>query len=205
MAITTYTELLTAIANWMDDAGLGSYDDDFVALGQKRLKRDLRLRQMVKRATATMSTSDRYLALPTGYVGIKQFQLNTDPLRTLEFVPEDTINLYHSATAGKPHFFTVTGSEFQFEKTPDSAYTAEITFYKHTDITSSTATNETFPEFAELYLQAALIEGLYFVQETERAQQLEGRYQYLLRAAEQADMRSKMTEGTLVAKPDFYE
>lgn len=205
MAITTFSELQTAITNWLDDNGIDSYRADFITLGENRIKRELRVRQMMNRATATMPTSDRYLALPAGYVAMKQLQINSDPLRTLQYVPEDQINLYHSSSTGKPYYYTITGDDLQFERTPDSAYTAEITFYKLTALSASNTTNELFPEFAELYLHASLIEGLYFNQEDERAKSLEPRYSYLKDLIEKGDASSRIPDGTLIMKADTVE
>jgi len=205
MSITTYAELKTEIENWVDDASITSYVADFVSLAEKRIKRKVRLREMVARSTAAMPTSDRYLALPSDFVAVKQVQLNTTDLRTLEYVPEDTINLHYTSTAGEPFYYTITGTEFQFEKIPDSAYTVEITYYQLSALSDSNTTNEIFPEFSELYLHASLVQAFLFVDETDRADYHEKLYKMYLKEAIEHDEMAKSTEGSLVRRADVIE
>jgi hypothetical protein len=205
MALTTYTELKAAIATWIDYTTLTTEIVDFVTLAEKRLKRDLRTREMIARATATMLTTGRYLGVPSDFVAVKQFQINTDPLRTLQFVTEDVINQFNSSTSGKPYYFTVTGDEFQFEKTPDSAYTAEITYYKLTPLSGAAATNEIFPEYPELYLHATLVEAYGFLMDGEKMGRHEQMYQRYLQDAMDHDRRSRISDGELIRMPDTIE
>ncbi len=52
MSISTYAELQTAVGNWLNRADLTARIPEFIELFEARVKRDLRVRQMEKRATA---------------------------------------------------------------------------------------------------------------------------------------------------------
>lgn len=205
MAITTYAELKTAIEDWLDRTDLTSYTGDFIALAEKRMITKLKVREMVQRSTATMPTGDRYLAIPSDFLAVKQFQLNTTPLRTLEFVPEDTINLYNTSTSGKPYYYTITGSEFQFDKIPDSTYTAEITYFQFSPLSDTNTTNELFPKYSELYLQACLSQAYLFIKDNQKAQSHEMLYGMYANDIVLNDEKSRISQGTLIRKADVIE
>ena len=54
MAISTYAELKTSIANWLDREDLTDIIPDFIALAETRHKRDFKIRRMETRVTANM-------------------------------------------------------------------------------------------------------------------------------------------------------
>lgn len=198
MSFATYANLQTEIQNWMDDGDLAGYAADFITLGENRIKRDFRCRQMVKRATATADTSSRYLDLPTGFIAAKRIQLNTTPLHVINFVGPDEINQYHHSTGGKPNFYTVNGDELEFNRVFDDTYTVEINYYKLTALSDSSTTNEIFPEFAELYLYASLAEAATF---TALDAEYDQKYAMALMRAKTADQWAIYGEGSLVMRP----
>ena len=68
MAIGTYAELQTAVANWLDRDDLSLRIPEFIALAEARMNRILRLRLMESTYTASTVATQRNLALPTGYI-----------------------------------------------------------------------------------------------------------------------------------------
>ena len=65
MAISTYSELKTAIANFLARDDLTSVIPDFIQLAEATMSRELETRSQEKRATATLTADDEYIALPT--------------------------------------------------------------------------------------------------------------------------------------------
>ena len=53
MAIGTYAELQTAVANWLDRGDLTDRIQEFIDLAEARINRNLRLRLMETTATGT--------------------------------------------------------------------------------------------------------------------------------------------------------
>ena len=75
MAFTTYTELKSTVADYLARTDLTTQIPDFITLAEVRLKRDLRIRQMLKVATATMTVSDSTVALPSDFLAIREIHL----------------------------------------------------------------------------------------------------------------------------------
>jgi len=73
MAISTYSELTTAVANWLDRDDLTLRIPEFIALAEAKFNRTLRLRSMEAKYTADTVAGQRNLALPTGYIQMRNF------------------------------------------------------------------------------------------------------------------------------------
>lgn len=68
MAISTYSELQTTIANYLARSDLNAIIPDFIKLAENRLSRDLRIRQMLSVATAQTTAGDSTIGLPTDFL-----------------------------------------------------------------------------------------------------------------------------------------
>lgn len=167
MSITTYAELQTTIAGFLDDSSLTSEIPDFITLGATDIKNnpDVSFVSIEKRSTADTSTTSQYLALPIGFLNIKRMHLNTSPQHNIRVVPVSVLNDYYTSSPGKPDFVSVVDGQFEFNRVPDSAYEVEIIHDVITDLSDSNTTNEIFPEYPNLYLYAALVHASIYVKE----------------------------------------
>ena len=75
MAISTYAELQTAIANFLARSDLTSQIPDFITLAEARMSRELETRSQEKRAQASTSASDEFISLPTDLRKIRLVKL----------------------------------------------------------------------------------------------------------------------------------
>ena len=71
MAITSYAELQTAMANWLIRDDLTNRLPEFIDLFEAEVNRRLRIQDMETRATATLTSGSDYLALPTDFGGLR--------------------------------------------------------------------------------------------------------------------------------------
>lgn len=65
MALTTYTELKTSIADWLNRTDLTSTIPDFISLAEAQIERQLRTRQMLTRTTLTIDAE--FESTPTDF------------------------------------------------------------------------------------------------------------------------------------------
>ena len=162
MAISTYAELKTAVALWLARAGDASVTDnvaDFIMLAERRINRRLRLRGMENRATATIST--QYVALPTDFAEMRNFQLNTDPVTSLALMsPEHIDAIYAGSQTGKPRVYAIVNDEIQVRPTPDASYTAEMAYWaRFAALSDAATTNWLITNAPDVYLWGALAEA----------------------------------------------
>ena len=174
MALSTYTELKDAVADWLDRSDLTARIPDFIALAEARISRDLRIRPMEVRSIMYTTSGQKYFNLPGGYIQMRNIQLNTNPTTPLEYItPEMLDRLYGSNTTGKPRAYTLIGDEIQLSPVPDSAYELEMAFYeKFTalgDGTSGTVTSNYLTKNApDVLLYGSLLEAEPFIKNDER-------------------------------------
>ena len=174
MALSTYTELKDAVADWLDRSDLTARIPDFIALAETRINRELRIRPMEVRSLMTTTAGNQYFNLPGGYIQMRNIQLNTNPTTPLEYItPEMMDRLYGSSTTGKPRAYSLIGDEIQLAPIPDSAYYLEMAFYeKFTSLgdgTSGTVTSNWLTLNApDILLYGALMEAEPFIKNDER-------------------------------------
>ena len=174
MALSTFTELKDAIADWLDRSDLTARIPDFIALAEARINRELRIRPMEVRSTMYATVDQQYFNLPGGYIQMRNIQLNTNPTTPLEYItPEMLDRLYGSTTTGKPRAYTLIGDEIQLAPIPDSAYQLEMAFYeKFTplgDGSAGTVTSNWLTANApDILLYGALMEAEPFIKNDER-------------------------------------
>ena len=172
MAFTSYSALKTKIAEYLARSDLDTQIPDFIRLAEERLRRDLRIRQMLKVATATTTAGDSTVALPADFLAMKDLHLDTNPVRVLQF--QNTSNFFRNARTtdrGVPTMYTLLGTEFQFAPKPDSAYTLRMVYYYKPDFLSdATPSNLFLANCPDLLLYGALAESESYLMNDERIQ-----------------------------------
>jgi len=170
MAISNYTELKTAVANWLDRDDLTERIPEFIALAEARFNRVLRLRSMETKETASTVAGQRNLALPTSYIQMRNFQVNTSPLTTLSYVtPEIYDRVWGGSTTGTPKFYTILANEVSFGPIPASVQEVEMLFYKKFDnLSVTTTTNWLITNAPDIYLYGTMLEAEPFIMNDER-------------------------------------
>ena len=205
MALTTYSELKTAVASWLARAGDASVTDnaaDFIMLAEQRINRTLRVRGMEDRATATISTE--YVALPTRFVEMRNFQLNTDPVTRLELMsPEQIDAIWGGSTTGKPKVYCILNNEIQVRPIPDVSYTAEMTYWQaFAALSDAATTNWLITNAPDVYLWGALAEAAPFLGDLDALTLWEARFQAGIKALQDSDDRGKWSGSTMQIRTD---
>ena len=172
MAITNYSELKSAIADWLDRTDLTDSIPDFITLAETRHRRDFKIRRMETRVTANTVADTEYYTLPDNFVAMRNIQLNTDPKTALEYLtPEQMDRIYAGSNKGKPKAYSIIGNNIQLRPLPDSAYEIEMLYYKYfTPLSDSNTTNDMLTYHPDAYLYGALVEAEPYLQNDKRIQ-----------------------------------
>lgn len=201
MAITTYAELKSAVADWLNRDDLTGTIDNFISLAEAQFNRSIRHRKMVVRSDATLDTP--YFAVPGNWLQTIRFQLSTNPVTPLLFVtPEQALeeSQVYSA-AQQPLFYTMIGEQFQVVPAPDTSYDAELLYYaKIPSLSTTTTTNWLLSESPDLYLYGALIQSAPYLKEDERLATWAGLYQKLFDDMMLADERARIGSSKLKSR-----
>lgn len=155
MSIDSYANLKQAIERFSHRTDISDLIDDFIDLAENTIDKQLRLRANESRERASAPTSDRFLALPTRFVEMRRLQLiNGSVTKDIKFKAPEALKI--ADTSGEPKYFTIT-SQIEFDRTPSSAYTIEVVFYKGLNpLSSSNTSNNVLTNYPDLYLYASL-------------------------------------------------
>jgi hypothetical protein len=193
MAITNYSDLKATVASYLARTDLTVQIPDFIQLAEVRLRRDLRIRQMLKSATTTMTGGDQTVALPTDFLELRDLFVETNPIRDLQYVTPSVFSRNGRVTeSGLPVFYTIIASEFKFAPVPDGNYTLQVHYYARPELLSdSNPSNVFLANCPDLLLYGALIEAEPFLMNDARIQLWAGMYDRGVASLTASDDRSE--------------
>lgn len=198
MAITTYAQLKTAVTSWLDitASDLTSVIDDLVTVGELRIFRECRTRDMEDSISTAISSGT--IALPSGYVELKHARIDGTPSQPLERRSAEALyEMYPTrSSSGKPQFIAREGSTFIFGPYPDSGYTVKGVYYKRLTAVASSA-NALFTANPDLYLFACLAESEIVIGRDARIPIWEAKYNKILADVNGEDRREQASGSTL--------
>jgi len=173
MAISNYSELQTAVANWLDRDDLAARIPEFIVLCEARFNRSLRIRAMetLDISVDTVGGTST-VALPTGYVQMRDISLITSPITQLQYLTPEIMNRLNAGSlTGKPETYTIIANNILFGPTPDAAYDISMLYYKTFDpLTALAPTNWVITNAPDVYLYGALLEAEPFLMNDQRVQ-----------------------------------
>jgi|TARA_B100001063_G_scaffold176389_1_gene165320 hypothetical protein len=207
MAITTFAELKTAVANFLARSDLTDRIPEFISMAEARMGRELETRSQEKRATATLTGGDAFVSLPTDLRSIRMVKLNTTPTEVLEYYTPQKINeLYSSGGSGKPRAYTIIGGEIKFAPTPDSGYTAEIVYMEGVpDLSDSNTTNTILTRHPDLYLYGALSAASVYLMDDQKTQMYDSLFTRSMEELKREEEKGQHAGSGLFMKSDYGE
>lgn len=160
-----YDDLISAIAAYMTRTDLGPQIPTFIKLTEARINREVRVRQMECRATATIS--GQFSTLPDNFLQMRNIQVNTNPVTPLQYVtPQRADVIRQGSLQGDPQFFSVVGNRLELIPIPQQAYTVEMTYYERVPSISPTQTsNWLLTDHPDIYLNGCLVQACLVTQE----------------------------------------
>jgi len=198
MSISTYSELKTAVANFLARTDLTTQIPDFIQLAEARMSRELETRSQEKRATATLTANDEFVALPTDLREVREVKLNTSPNTVLEYRSPTALDSQFTGGTGKPQAYSIIGNEIKFRPIPDSGYTAEIVYIGSlTALSDSNTTNTILARHPDAYLSGALAEAYVYLMDDARAQLYDGKFGRAIEEIKKDEQRAHYGTGTL--------
>lgn len=201
MAITSYADLQTSIANFLARDDLTAQIPNFIQLAEARINRELETREQEKRVQATLVSGDEYIALPTDLREVREVKLNTSPLTVLSYAsPTGLDTQYSSNGQGKPQGYSIVGKEMKVRPVPDSSYTMEIIYIGNVDALSAVSTPTLFIRSPDLYLYGALTEAYVYLLDEQRAAQYDEKFTRGINEVRMDEERSHYGTGPLQTK-----
>ena len=179
--ITSYTTLITAVADWLDRDDIDSGIETMVGLMESRLYRKLRIRFM--ESALSVAISNGVAAVPADFLEFKQAWLDTNPTQPLEPVSIATLyNHYPVRSAdSRPLMVAIREGNFEFGPYPDADHTLSGTYYaRPTALSTSNENNWLTANAPDVLLYGTLLHTAAYVGDDERLATWTSAYDRLL-------------------------
>ena len=191
-AFTSYDNLKTNIADYLARQDLSDKIPMFISLAEKRLNRDLRLRQTLQQSTYSMS-SGYEVPTPADFLELKDIHLEGNPPITLTF--QTVSQFYRDAavnTQGQPVKYTLIADNFVLAPQPTASSVVNMTYYKIPKVLSDTnPSNEYLDVCPDLILYASLAESAPFLMDDPRLATWQALYAEGLASITKSDEQSE--------------
>jgi hypothetical protein len=205
VALTSYSELKSSIADWLNRGDLTAVIPDFISLAEAQMERKLPTQKMVKRANATIDTP--FSAIPADLLSVKSLVLtSTAPVQPLVFLTEDELDAkkYVYRTTGKPLYFALVGNQIEVLPAPDTGYTAEVTYVATLPkLSDSNTSNWVLARHPDVYLYGSLLQAAPYLRDDERVGLWSSQYQAAMEDMLVQNERAAFSQGrtAMAVKP----
>ncbi len=192
-AFTSYANLKTNIADYLARQDLTDKIPMFISLAEKRLNRDLRLRQTLQQSTYTMD-SGYNVPTPADFLEMKDIHLDGNPVINLNFL---TVSQFYrrsggSSSEGVPVNYTLVSDNFVLAPRPTGSTTVNMTYYKIPQpLSDDNGSNEYLEVCPDLILYASLAESAPFLMDDPRLATWDGLYKSGLASITKSDEQSE--------------
>lgn len=199
MSIANFDELKAAVSKWLSRrTDLADVIPDFIALGEARIARDLRLHRQVVTGTLNATAGVATVALPANWLEFAHIKIagrvGALDLSTPHIIEAD----YASTETGAPLKFAVRGDEVLLGPTPDVDYALPASWYERIPaLGAEVASTWLLVAHPGVYLWSALAEAGAFVPGDKRVQLWEAKYAAEVAQVLVADERARFGGGQI--------
>ena len=193
MAITTYDELKTSVADFLNRDDITSTIPTFISLAEANMQRKLRHWRMEKRSTAEIDT--QYSAIPADFFEVIRFYVTSGDTKPLELISQAELldrKRKNLNTSGSPSYYAITAGEIEVYPVPDGTYDAELYYYSRIPaLSDSNTSNWVLEYFPDVYLYGTLVHSAPYLKDDNRTQLWASLYQEAIDAINLESERSK--------------
>jgi len=169
MALSSYSELKSSVANWLNRTDLtDEIADDFIKLTEADYNAKLRIRAMEQIDTITIDSETE--SVPTGFIAVRSFYILSSSVKyPLEYItPANMFETKGGSRTGKPRAYTIESDNetetFRFGPSPDTSYTGYLSYYKAiSPLSSSNTSNWMLANHPGVYLYGSLFHAANFL------------------------------------------
>ncbi|MBL4664321.1 MAG: hypothetical protein JKY22_12390 [Flavobacteriaceae bacterium] len=196
MALANYPDLKSkVIAYAKRGTSLDLLIPDFVYLAEQEMYKNssepLQVKHQEITSTAALSITSTRIALPDGFTSSRELKLNIKN-ESGDLAYRTPNRMVKSDVPGKPSFFTIIGSEIEFDRIPDIAYTVEMQYFAEiAPLTVSNPTNSIMTNYPNIYLYGTLAQAMIFAEDIDRENSYTQKFFNAIMGANLADKRGR--------------
>lgn len=197
MALSTYAELKTSVADWLNRQDLTAVIPDFIRLLEAQVERTLRVRQMFAETTLTINENGK-VVLPDDFLSVREVRVTNSSSSQIIDVTyasphELTLILGEGQTNGVPRVYCPGKDTIEFAPIPSGdTYTVLLQYVRKLPKLgdAGVTTNWLLVDHPDVYLYGTLLQAAPYLKNDERIAVWSGALESLLESMRVADERA---------------
>ena len=199
MALASFSDLKSSIADWLARSDLTTQIDDFILLFESDFNRRMRTEEMLSDAVLTTSSTTALVSLPTDFLEMNNLALTDNPKDVTFITTKQLKQIRAGLGTGRPTSYTLTSSSTSggakrilFGRAPSGTFTLDLRYYSQLPALGSTNTsNWLLTKAPGTYLYGSLNQALYFMSDSQRRIEVQNSYNGIMADMEAEDERAK--------------
>lgn len=166
--LASYTDMKSAVTNWMARADVAGEADDFIDFAEARLNRELDPIEQDTTLTGAANGNeidvsslslDKPISLFLAQPGLNEVEMTPKAPGTFPFV----------SVSGRPRYYSVDikGGKIQFDRPLDGEYPFRFRFSQRFSLSDDAPTNWLLTNHPDVYLAAVLVWGGMFIRDSD--------------------------------------
>jgi len=199
MAITNYSTLQSAIADYLNRADLTSQIQNFIQFAEADLNTRLRCREQIVRSEATSSAE--FVQLPSDWLEAINLHIvgGQQPLRYITLDEADIVNKEQIYTG--PHYYSLMNGAIEIVPEPAEDIDIEMIYYaKIPALSDQATTNWLLTKAPDVYLYGALTHAAPFLMDDQRIPVFGQIYLARVQALQEESQKSLHSGSPLIAR-----
>lgn len=194
MALSTYSDLISAVADELHRSDLNAVIPDKITLAEVRINGDIDARLQDTKTTLTCTLGQDYVDAPSDLISIRHLSVQVTPVITLDYVTPDQFETsFPWGSSGIPQVFTVIGSNIYLAPMPDSDYGMTLVYKARVPSLASNTTSWLMTNYPNVYLYAVLLEMSPYIKDDARIPMWNSAYTEAIKSVNSQDWYSGST------------
>jgi hypothetical protein len=172
MAITNYTNLQTAIADFLNRDDLTSIIPTFIQMAEAQLNREVRHWKMEARTSGQQSAGDQYMQVPSDWLETIRLHLTGSGTSALTLASRAAIAdiraKNENVSTVLPYYYCHADGQFELYPTPTENTDFELLYYQKIPDLATNSTNWLLTDAPDVYLYGALLHSAPYLAEDAR-------------------------------------
>ena len=197
MSLQTLGDLRQAVVAWLARPDLESRVDEFIAIGESRFNREIRVQLLENRLAVTVC--DPSLAIPPLFRGVRAFRLDKAPGGRINYLsPEQFDDRFGASSSGVPSHFTIVNRKFYFGPRPAGQYEGVLYYWRGVQpLTDELPTNDMLLYHPDLYLYGSLVAAEQYMHNEPRFAMWRAEYDRVIADIKAEDRRDRVSGSAL--------
>ena len=182
MSITTYTQLKTAIADFLDRSDLTSIIPTFISMAEANIARDMR--HWLQEKKVRTSLDEGFEFLPDDWLATISLR-HADGTEIKQVGVTEMSNLNSVTRSGKPMYYRVEAGRIEVYPSPDSSYNIDLVYFARIPALSDAApTNWLLSNHPDILLYGSLVHAASYLGDEARRAEYSAFYASALRSVQ---------------------